>query len=102
MRQELSLKQELSVHYSLVLGVSLGSTSLGDEVKSIFLTVDHFGEFQTRPQSFLHVSIVWAIKTHPIQDVLVTQTIESSEQNCKRDRLLDQWDGAVDALVIFD
>ena len=43
MREQLALEEELSVGDSVFLDERLGTTSLGDVVKSFFLTVDDVG-----------------------------------------------------------
>jgi len=41
MRQKFSLEKELGIDYTLVFGVSLCMSTLGNEVKGVFLRLDN-------------------------------------------------------------
>jgi hypothetical protein len=71
MWQKFSLKQQLRINDSLVLRVGLCSASFCDEIKSILLRLNHLGEFETRPQCLFHLCAIGAIKTDPVEDLLV-------------------------------
>jgi hypothetical protein len=52
MREQLALEEELSVGDSVFLDERLGTTSLGDVVKSFFLTVDDVGFIKRSSEDF--------------------------------------------------
>ena len=81
MGQEFGLKEQLGVDNAFVFGVGLRCASFSNVVERIFLTVDHFGEFQTGPKSFLHLRVVGAVKADSTQNVLVREAVESSEED---------------------
>ena len=56
------------------------------------MAVNHFGDFETGPQRFLHLGVVRTIEADPIQDALIVQAVQSAEEDDERHRLLDQWD----------
>jgi hypothetical protein len=79
MRQKFSLKKKFGIHYTFIFCVGLGCTSFCDVVKSIFLSLDHFGEFKTWSECLFHLCVIWTIETDSVEDVFVTQTIKGTE-----------------------
>ena len=89
MWQKLSLQQKLRVDDSLVLGVSLSLATLSDVVESVLLCLNHLRVLKTRPQRFFHLGGVRTVKTDPVEDLLVTEAVESAEKDHQGYRLFD-------------
>jgi len=100
MRQELRFEEKFGVDDSLFLDVSLCNTSLSNVIKCVFLTLDDFCFFKTGSQSFSHVRVIWAIEADSSQDHLVSDAVQSSEQDDEWNAFSDHWDCTVDTLVV--
>lgn len=100
MWQEFSLEQQLCINDTLVLSVSLSCTSLCDVVECVFLSLNHFGKFKTRSESFLHFSIVRTVEADAVEDIFVTEAVKSTEKNDQWNWLFNQIKSGADSLII--
>lgn len=97
--QEIVFKQEKRVlNTSLQVMLRLGA-SLRDVVESIVSSADLLDLFERRPEQINHVGVVLVID-HQVLDLLVTDHIQSSEQDTHWDVLFDHGDLYLDRLTL--
>ena len=100
MWQELGFQEEFGVDDPLLLDVCLGDSSLSDVVKGVLLALDDLRLLKTWSERLPHIRIIWAIEADSSENLLVSVAVQSSEEDDQRNALANQWDGAVDALVV--